>query len=105
MIFPNKVKVERYVTGTKTATGTTPTVLTVIIPLLKCDLQPSNGIVIVPTAGQTIVFYKNMFCNVADVKVNDIVTDLDTLEKFKVLNTNSYGLLKHMEIRLQGGTT
>jgi uncharacterized protein YkvS len=105
MIFPNKVQVQRYVAGTKTATGTIPQILTLINPLVKCDLQPHEGIVITPIAGQTIIFYRTMFCNLSDIKENDIITDLDTNEKYKVLNINPYTLLKHMEIVIQGGVT
>jgi hypothetical protein len=57
-----------------------------------------------PVQGQTTIYYKNMFCGDADIQPNDIVTDLDTNEKMKVVNVNKYiGLLPHYEIRLQGG--
>ena len=103
MILRDTVKVTRIVTTGKSPTGTPTTAISTIYASLKCDLQPDQGVVIVPIQGQTTIYYKNMFCNIADIKANDIVTNLSTNEAMKVININSYGLLKHMEIRLQGG--
>jgi len=104
MILPCSVKVQRYVVSGQSATGATTRTLSTVIESLLCDLQPEGGTIIVPAQGQTAIYYKNMFCNPADIKVNDIITDLNTNEKFKVITTNSYWMVKHMEIRLEGGT-
>jgi len=104
MILPYNVKVQRYVVSGQSATGRPTETLSTITESLSCDLQPEGGTIVVPAQGQTAIYYKNMFCKPTDIKVNDIITDLSTSEKFKVITTNSYWMLKHMEIRLEGGT-
>lgn len=113
MIFPNSVKVERRETIGTSPTGTPKQQLVTVMNPLKCDLQPDDNIyenrVVMPESGQTVIFYKNMFCNVVDIRPNDIVTDLDTVtqtyagDKYKVIYVNTFSMLKHMEVRLQGG--
>ena len=104
MILRDKVKVERYTTGVKDPTGVSKQVLSVITASLPCDLQPNGGVVVVPSAGQTAIYYKTMFCYRSDIKENDIITDLSSGAKMKVVNINDYGILPHMEVNLQGGT-
>lgn len=105
MILKDSSKVERYVKGATTPTGTQKTILTTIHDSLPCYFEPDDGVVVVPQEGQTNVYYYNMFCELEmDIKPNDIVTNLVTGEKFKVINTNDYRILPHMEVRLQGGT-
>lgn len=103
MILRYKVKVIRNVASYTTSTGAPIMEPTPIYTSLKCDLQPDKGVVVQPIQGQTTVYYKNMFCYPADIKPNDIVIDLESNEKMKVININPYTLLKHMEVRLQGG--
>jgi TolB-like protein len=104
MILKHKVSVQRYVTGTPSPSGSPTTILSTLVASLKCDLQPHQGVVVVPVQGQTTIYYKNMFCNIVDIQANDIITDLATGEKFKVVNTNPWNILKHLEVFLQGGT-
>lgn len=105
MILHDSGKVQRYVKGSPTPTGTMPTSLTTIHESLNCYFEPDDGVVVVPQEGQTSVYYYVMFCELeTDIKPNDIVTNLATGEKFKVINTNDYRILPHMEVRLQGGT-
>ena len=104
MIYRYAVSVKRYVTNGQDPSGATKPKLTTIIANLKCDLQPDKGVIVVPQQGQTAIYYKNMFCDLVDIKANDIITDLSNNETFKVINTNPYTILKHLEVRLQGGT-
>ena len=104
MILRHTVSVERMVSSGTSPTGAQQTKLTVMIASLKCDLQPHQGAVVVPAQGQTTIYYKDMFCPIVDIKPNDIITDLATGEKMKVVNTNSWNILKHLEVFLQGGT-
>lgn len=104
MILRHKVKVERYVNGDPLPDGSPQQTLSAVIDSLKCDLQSHQGVVVVPQQGQTTIYYKDMFCNIVDIQPNDIITDLATNEKYKVINTNSWNILRHMEVFLQGGT-
>ena len=105
MILQDQGKVQRYVKGDPTPTGTRPTVLTTIHESLPCYFEPDDGVVVVPQEGQTNIYYYVMFCELEmDIQPNDIVTNLVTGERFKVINTNDYRILPHMEVRLQGGT-
>lgn len=104
MILQDRASVERRSNNTSSATGAKSSALEVVIESLPCYIEPDDGVVIVPQSGQTSVYYMNMFCDIADIRPNDIVTDLSTGEKFKVINTNEYRILKHMEVRMQGGT-
>ena len=105
MILKHTVSVTRIVKGTGTKPDGTPipSKPTVVIASMKADLQPHEGIVVVPEHGQTAIYYKKMFCYPCDIQTNDIITDLSTNEKMKVININDYNLLKHMEIELEGG--
>lgn len=105
MMLQDQGKVERYVKGEKSPSGATKTTLKPIHERIDCYFEPDDGIVVVPQEGQTSVYYYNMFCDISmDIRPNDIVTNLVTGEKFKVINTNDYRILPHMEVKLQGGT-
>jgi hypothetical protein len=105
MILKDKCKIERYVKGEKSPTGAVKTTLKTIVEFMPCYFEPDDGIIIVPQEGQTAVYYYNMFCDIGtDLQANDIVTNLVTGEKFKVINYNDYRILPHLEVRLQGGT-
>ena len=103
MILRHKVSVSRINGTVKSPTGTPRPNVVVVTASLPCDLQPHKGIVVVPTQGQTTVYYKTMFCYLTDIQINDIVTNLDTGEKLKVININDWNLLKHLEVSLEGG--
>ncbi len=103
MILRNSVSVSRMIPGVVSQTGVKNDVLTVITSSMNAMIQPAKGDVIQPIQGQTALSYKTMFCYVTDIKPNDIITDLSTSEKFKVINVNQFNILKHMEITLEGG--
>lgn len=105
MILQDYVKVERYSTTTASASGAPMQQLYTVIAKLKCDIQSKEGSVIYPEHGQTTRAYKLMFCYPADIKPNDIITDLSSNERLKVLNVNNYKLLKHMEVSLESGVS
>jgi hypothetical protein len=105
MIFPDKAKVMRYMKGTKSPTGASSHELKTLFESLPCYLESEEGIVIVPQEGQVAVYYVNMYCNLGyGIKANDIIINIATGEKFKVVNASDYSVLPHSEIRLQGGT-
>lgn len=105
MLFPNRCMIKRYEKGDKSPTGAIKMVLKTIYETLPCYFEPTDGVVIVPQEGQTNISYLDMFCDLnADIKPNDVVIDLDTNESMKVLDVNNYLILKHKEVRLQGGT-
>lgn len=104
MILKSRAKVERILSPGKSLTGAPlPAVPIDIISFLKCDIQPNKSIVIMPVAGQTIISYMTMFCKFADIKENDIVTDLKTMSKYKVVDVNRLGILPHLEVSMEGG--
>lgn len=106
MILHDSCMVQRYKKGVTSPTGAQRTVLETIIESMPCYFEPDDGVIVVPQEGQTSIYYYNMFCNLeADIQPNDIVINLVTGEKFKVINTNDYRILPHQEVRLQGGTT
>ena len=105
MLLRDSCKIERYSKGEKSPTGAVKTVLKTIADNVPCYFEPDDGVVVVPQEGQTAIYYYNMFCeNDTDIKSNDIITNLATGEKFKVINYNDYRILPHLEVRLQGGT-
>ena len=105
MILKDSCMIQRYKKDTSSPTGAKKTVLETVVESLPCYFEPDDGIVIVPQEGQTTVYYYNMFCEIgANIQANDIITNLVTGEKFKVINTNDYRILPHLEVRLQGGT-
>jgi hypothetical protein len=105
MILKDKCKIERYVKGEKSPTGAVKTSLTTVAEEVPVYFEPDDGVIVVPQEGQTAIYYYNMFCDIGvDIQANDIVTNLVTGEKFKVINYNDYRILPHLEVRLQGGT-
>ena len=105
MILPNTVSVTRISNGAVDPAGAPIDTPTVVIKSMKADVQPEGGQIVQPLQGQVALYDKKMFCYPADIRANDIITDLSTGEKMKVVNVNSYSLLKHMEIALVGGVT
>ena len=106
MILRYKAKVERYANQNGSASGAPSYMLTTVIASLPCDLQPHEGAIIYPEHGQTTKWYMTMFCYPTDIRPNDIVTDVDNPNcKMKVISVNSFNILKHYEVMLEGGVT
>lgn len=106
MILRYKAKVERYIKQTASASGAPSYQLTTVTASLSCDLQPHEGAIIYPEHGQTTKYYMTMFCYPTDIQPNDIVTDVDNpTTKMKVISVNSFNILKHYEVTLEGGVT
>jgi len=70
---------------------------------LSCYLVPDKGNVVVVSSGQTSINYMKMFCDMTDIKENDIVTDLNTESKYKVINVKQYTQVCYTYAYLQGG--
>lgn len=91
------------VTGTK-ADGSPKTETLPIYDSIHCTLIPFNGDIIVATSGAATVVYMDMYCDIGNIKVNDIITDLSTGSKYKVLNVKQFNTICYQKIRIQGVT-
>lgn len=78
---------------------------------MKCTTQPDKNKLIMPNAGQTVLDYRVMFCDLVDIRVKDIVTILSAPtsanvgNKYLVVQVNDYSVAgaEHLEVLLQGG--
>lgn len=105
MILRQKVSVTRKQKTGTSATGAPIMGDVVIIPLLKCDIQTDRqrANLAMAQAGQTSIKYRVMYCKLADIKAKDVITDLATGNTYKVTDDPDFNILKHMEIRMEGG--
>ncbi|MBU2701177.1 hypothetical protein Ga0466249_002291 [Sporomusaceae bacterium BoRhaA] len=95
------------ITGTR-VTGVKPdgspvTQTGITIASMPCTLVPDKGDVTVTTSGSTVLTTLEMYCNLSDIKEKDIITDLSTSSKYKVLNVKNYNQIAYQKIKLQGG--
>ena len=110
--YDTTVKVER-----PTADGKSPTgapikgIPTIIFASLLCTTQTDENTLIMPVAGQTLIDYRIMYCDLVDIRAKDTVTILTTPAgvnvgtKYLVAPINDYSTegMEHLEVKLQGG--
>jgi hypothetical protein len=78
---------------------------------LPCTTQTDENKLIMPIAGQTVIDYRIMYCDLVDIKSKDIVTILtcpggaNVDAKYLVTPINDYSTegMEHLEVKLQGG--
>ena len=76
---------------------------------VPADIQGASSQIPVEVAGETIIADCGLFCGRdVDIKENDTVYDLgnmgDNIEAYRVLSTNEYGLVPHIEASLVSGS-
>lgn len=103
MFYKNRVKIERDVDTGTSESGQPTTSIVTIIAEMKCDIQSVKQNIVFIEAGGAVTVEKLLICDLADVKVDDIVTDLDSNEVFKVVDAEKFGFIPHLEVRLKGG--
>jgi hypothetical protein len=74
-----------------------------VISPLACHLVPDKGNVVVVSSGQTSINYMKMFCDMTDIKQNDIVEDLNSGVKYKVITVKQFTEVAYTYALLQSG--
>jgi hypothetical protein len=105
MLLKDRCSITRKEKGGKSPTGAVSMVTKTVAENVPCYIEDDDGVVVVPQEGQTAISYHTMFLNIGvDIKSNDVVTDIATGQKYKVIDVNHYRILPHLEVKLQGGT-
>lgn len=102
-LLTDYVKVERP-QQTKSASGQIKNSgMVIVYSKLKCSIQPYKNWMSFGGAGQTFVDMKSLFCDVSDIKVNDIITD-SLGNQYKVSQVNILNIaIPHMKLVITGG--
>lgn len=74
-----------------------------VIASLPCYIIPDTGNVIVVASGQTVIVTMKMYCDLTDIKENDVVTDLNSGSKYKVINVKQFTQVCYTAVTMQGG--
>lgn len=74
-----------------------------VIQTLPCDIQPDMSAVIMPSQGQTTIIRKIMFCKKVDIRERDRITDSLTNLQYFVTEVRPYGILRHLEVKMEYG--
>jgi hypothetical protein len=104
VLMDDSVKVARKQGGGQSPSGgTIPATDKTVIESLPCYLVPDKGNVIVVSSGQTSINYMRMYCDMTDIKQNDIVTDLNSNVKYKVITVKQFTQVCYTYALLQSG--
>lgn len=104
MILQDRAKVSRYGKHVDRTTGSYKTILQAVIPSLDCYIEPDEGVIIMAQQEQAPIYTVHMFCEIGtDIRESDIVENLSTGVKYKVIDVDEYRLLPHLEVKMQGG--
>lgn len=103
MWYKGRFSVSREIDAGKSATGTPIKRVDVVIPDIKGDLLPVKSEATVGEAGRTTISTDKLICPMADIRADDIVTDLTTGKQYKVNSIQPYSLLPRLECMLKGG--
>ncbi|MDF2563682.1 MAG: hypothetical protein K0Q53_77 [Massilibacillus sp.] len=104
VLMDDSVKVTRKQSGGKSPSGANlPAIDKAIVDSLPCYLIPDKGNIVVVTSGQTSITYMKMYCDMTDIKQNDIIDDLNSEVKYKVINVKQLTQVAYTYCYLQGG--
>lgn len=103
IIMEDSVKIQRQQKTGSSPSGAPSTSLPVINASLPCYIIPDEGNVIVSTAGQTAIVTMKLYCDMTDIRENDVITDLNTGSKYKVINVKQFTQVCYTACTLQGG--
>lgn len=110
--YDTTVNVERPTADSRSPSGApikgTPAAVFASLP---CTTQTDENKLIMPVAGQSVIDYRIMYCDLVDIRSKDIVTILtapsgvNVGNKYLVGPINDYSTegMDHLEVSLQGG--
>lgn len=103
VIMDDTVKVERQGITGKTPTGTPITGTIIVSASMPCYVRPDTSNVVMASAGETSIVRMKLFCDMAAIQEKDVITDLATGSKYKVINVKQYTQIAYTEILMLGG--
>jgi len=109
--YDTTVKIERPISAGKSPSGVDKGALTIVFETLLCTIQIDDNKLIMPLAGQTLIDYRILFCDLVDIRARDIITILTAPSgvnigaKYLVGPVNDFSTadMDHLEISIQGG--
>lgn len=103
IIMNDLVKIERQSASGVSPTGTPSIVPTTVFASMLCHIRPDDGEVVVVTAGETAIVKMKLFCDMATILEKDVVTDLNSGSKYKVINVKQHTQIAYTEVVMLGG--
>ena len=103
VIMDDLVSVDRQgIVGTS-PTGTPKYGTISVFSSMPCYIRPDTSNVVMAVAGETSIVRMKLFCDMAALQEKDVVTDLNTGSKYKIINVKQYTQIAYTEILMLGG--